>query len=166
MKSTPTASRGSAPGDPALVWFVWLLFVVEGLFYVIFIPPWEGFDEPIHLAYVDFLLENGRLPTFGESVVSDEIERSVESLPVCHSLLPFSPLRYENFYTPSRPSIPAHPVGSIPLYEAQQPPLYYLIMLGPYHCMESKSILARMYAVRAASLLLASLFVFPAYGFF
>ena len=45
---------------------LWLAFVLQGTFYAIVAPMWDGFDEPAHLAYILFVDEHGRPPGFHE----------------------------------------------------------------------------------------------------
>ncbi|MCZ6681917.1 MAG: hypothetical protein O7B26_01960, partial [Planctomycetota bacterium] len=39
-----------------------VIFLVRGIFYLSVLPPFEGWDEYQHLAYVAFVAENGRSP--------------------------------------------------------------------------------------------------------
>src|SRR5579884_924920 len=45
---------------------LWLAFVLQGTFYALLAPMWEGFDEPGHLAYILFIDDHGRPPGFNE----------------------------------------------------------------------------------------------------
>ena len=45
---------------------LWLAFILQGSFYAIVAPMWEGFDEPGHLAYILFIDDHGRPPGFDE----------------------------------------------------------------------------------------------------
>jgi hypothetical protein len=53
--------------------------------------------------------------------------------------------------------------GALGLYEAQQPPLYYLMMAAPYRAFRSTSLPARIVVLRALSMLVASLLIPLAY---
>jgi 4-amino-4-deoxy-L-arabinose transferase-like glycosyltransferase len=145
----------------SMVLAVWLIFLVQGFFYAAFMPAWEGFDEPYHLGYVDLISRTGRLPVFGASRLALEIQHSFYSLPNPRWLWPNSGKVYGD---PEIPDVgPVDPnVQPLPLYEAHQPPLYYLLMWAPYRLLESQSVLCRLFSVRFCSVLLASFFVFPA----
>ena len=49
--------------EPAWRWLgcLWLIFLLRGLFYVSFVPLWEGFDEWSHYAVVQTMVTSGRL---------------------------------------------------------------------------------------------------------
>lgn len=148
----------------SLVVAAWIIFLIQGVFYATIFPAWEGFDEPVHLAYIQFISRTKTLPVYGHSEISGEIQSSIESMPVSRSLFPNSKLHYGDLRGMPAENIEPKGRGKIPLYEAHQPPLYYLLMLVPYKLFESHSLLARLYATRFCSVFLASFFIFPAYG--
>src|SRR5690348_15069385 len=45
---------------------LWIAFILQGAFYAVIAPMWEGFDEPGHLAYILFIDDHGRPPGFNE----------------------------------------------------------------------------------------------------
>lgn len=147
-----------------VVIMAWIIFMIQGVFYCTILPAWEGFDEPIHLAYIQFISETKMFPVYGHSEISTEIQSSIESMPVSRSLLPRSELHYADSYVKAVQKVQPHTHGNIPLYEAHQPPLYYLVMLIPYKLFESQNLLTRLYATRFCSIFLASFFILPAYG--
>jgi 4-amino-4-deoxy-L-arabinose transferase-like glycosyltransferase len=151
--------------ERALVCLAWLLFLIQGLFYTSLFPAWEGFDEPAHLAYIAFLHDRHSLPIYGRTQVSNEIQSSIETMPVPESLRSEWELRYSDPRNATPSEGTSKTFLKIPLYEAQHPPLYYLLMLPVYEIASSWNILDRLFAVRFGSVLLVSLFVFAAFGF-
>lgn len=45
---------------------VWLAYLAWGIAYSLMAPMWDGFDEPFHLAYIEFVAAHGRPPGFNE----------------------------------------------------------------------------------------------------
>src|SRR3979411_2134260 len=60
---------------------IWCVFVVRGVFYCSVLPVWEGYDEPFHFAFVQYLVSDNRLPVT-TTLVSREIQASLHSLPL------------------------------------------------------------------------------------
>ena len=113
-------------------------------------PIWEGFDEWAHFAYVQHLAHYGHAPSRTEPV-SDELRRSLELAPISASVAEYSrkSLTHDGFWQLSaedrttrerelqelRPSCTSDSLGDPVLrqYEAQQPPLYYVLLLPAYY---------------------------------
>lgn len=146
----------------SILFWVWTAFLVQGLAYSFLLPAWEGFDEAVHMGYITYLHNEKKLPVYGQSLLPKEIQLSIESMPVPAPLLPNSTFKYG---IPGKDvTVGGHPKFEIPLYEAQHPPLYYLIMQLPYSFLASQSLMVRLFALRICSVLLASFFVLPLYG--
>src|SRR6266852_4219453 len=58
-----------------------MLFLVRGLFYISFVPLWEGFDEWSHYAVVQNLAIGGRLLGNRGDHISREVQASLELAP-------------------------------------------------------------------------------------
>lgn len=157
-----------------LLLIVWVAFVTRGLFYCLQQPMWEGYDEWAHFAYIQHIVEHGRLPARGDTV-SKEIRASLGLMPSPYALRDFKvPLTtYEDYWRLPRADrlarkrlLDALPTGlrtkaddSLGLYEAQQPPLYYLTLAIPYRLFKNASLPARILFLRILSVLIASLVV-------
>jgi hypothetical protein len=61
---------------------LWAIFVIRGLFYVSFVPLWEGFDEWSHYAVLQNIATSGRLLIGGDDPVSHEVQASLELAPM------------------------------------------------------------------------------------
>lgn len=169
-------SRKNLLGSRArLIGLVWLCFVLRGAFYSGFTPIWEGFDEWAHYGYIDFLETHGRLPLSSEPV-SAEIEHSLNLVPapwvlrlefpslVTHDAYWTMPqaerLSREGRFKELRRDEPRQDAQSpFRLYEAQQPPLYYLLLYLPHKMLVERPLAERIYILRLMSVLLTSLVI-------
>src|SRR5262249_15613108 len=52
----------------------WVFFVLTGIFISLVVPLGEGFDEPWHLGYIQYLAQNGKLPPGPHLHLSLELE--------------------------------------------------------------------------------------------
>ncbi|MGB8890374.1 MAG: glycosyltransferase family 39 protein [Candidatus Korobacteraceae bacterium] len=160
---------------------LWLCFLARGCFYSALLPIWEGYDEPFHFSFIQYLTVHKNLP-LSTTPVSREVQASLHLLPLSweqrlHVLTP--PIYTEDSYwqlpaadrralqEQARAIPPAWgaQTGTAPtMYEAQQAPLYYWIMSGPLRLAAHWSLAARVMLVRILSVLLASLLVPIAYA--
>jgi hypothetical protein len=153
------------------------VFVVRGVFYSTALPVWEGYDEPFHFAFVQYLVTSHRLP-ISTTLVSREIQTSLHLLPLPWTLQKH---RYANpilthgaFWRLDAQQrehlqrqfrqIPREWAGEpatepIRNYEAQQPPLYYVLFSLPLRGMGSLELPSRVWLLRVLSILVASLLV-------
>jgi hypothetical protein len=163
-----------------LVWVVWLCLLIRGTFYSILLPIWEGYDEWAHVAYVQLLDSGQGLPVLGRTVISREVAASLELTPLPHGHPSMSGARltHDDFWRlpetereARRRRIAAIPrewasepaLEPILNHEAQQPPLYYL-MLAPIQLAAGQASLpVRVLLMRLASLLVTSLTIPLAY---
>ena len=148
------------------------LFVVRGFFYCLLQPTWEGFDEWAHFGYIEQIARHGRLAQRTDDL-SPEIRRSLEVFP-----LPYgqdqSPLEvtHEHFWKlpgsellgrigemrkccAERPKALTH----LRQYEAQQPPLYYLLLAIPDLIFARAGIAKRVFVLGLVSLAIASFLI-------
>jgi len=56
--------------------------LLNALLYSSLLPLWEGFDEEFHYGYVQYLDAHARLPVLGRTGLSEEINRSIDLLPM------------------------------------------------------------------------------------
>jgi hypothetical protein len=143
-------------------------------------PIWEGFDEWAHFGYIQHLAQYGHPPSRTEPV-SDALRRSVELAPVSASAAEYSlgSLTHDAFWRLSpeerlirerelrelRASYTRASGGNHILrqYEAQQPPLYYLLLAPVYFTLKDSSLPAQIYALRFVSLLISAPGIFLCY---
>ena len=118
-----------------------LAVALTGIAHVAFLPPFEGFDEVDHLSYVEQIADKGTIPRYGVDKASLEIERY--SGPGRYiDYAPFDQaagLSYRTFFSGPSPHLPPvikheYSPGNALDYEAQHPPLYY-VLLAPFYLM-------------------------------
>ena len=134
---------------PHARWFAALAAygVLNAVLYASLLPLWEGFDEPFHYAYVEWLVTHGDFPIVRKAQLTDEIWESLHLAPGSYSVkrnLPFVTSFSEYFaLLPAErrerrtrllslsPALRLDDVPGTSNYEAQQPPLAYLVMAAP-----------------------------------
>src|SRR5437867_8161403 len=157
-----------------LLLVVWVVFLTRGLFYSVFIPLWEGWDEYQHFAFVQHLEQGQGLPKPDE-LVSAEVSRSLRLVPLPWSLsdMPLPSMTHESFWTlpPAERVARVAELNAMPkelqwqpgmyaMYEGKQPPLYYVlasIVLRPF---EGTTFVIREFVLRFFGVVLGSGVVF------
>ena len=107
---------------------VGVLFFFRGLQLQCIYPPLEGPDEYQHIAYLTYVEEYGQIPVPGKAIVPKSLYPHLLANPHCkhdwdqtHGI---GCLQYKDFY--ERQAIQTGD-PNIPLYQAQHPPLYYVL---------------------------------------
>jgi hypothetical protein len=136
-------------------------FLARAPLYLSVFPPFEGWDEYQHLAYVAHLDETGTIPVFGESTISLALRPLIRAMP--HSqwggeqVQQWGALSYADYWN-SREA--AEPDGGAPapirLYQAQHPPLAYALALPVWRALWSTNPLEAIYALRALNVLVVA----------
>jgi hypothetical protein len=159
-----------------LLYVVWLCFVLRSVFYCTVFPMWEGFDEYSHFAVIQHIFFHRDIPDARTANSSRETAGSLVLVPVPwlihdndHGLL-----SYEGYWRLPRtervdriqkletlPSAWAAEDADpkLPLYEAQQPPLYYWLLMPFYWILKSAPLPTRVWALRCLTALVASLVI-------
>ena len=168
-------------GRAVFLAFVALAFFARGLFYCVEQPIWEGYDEWAHFAYIQHIAEHRHLPERTDRV-SDQVRRSLDLVPLSSSAAGAVP-----------GAIPHDAFGRLPIeerlrrtqelrelnaaykhsgagekamsqYEAQQPPLYYILLTPLYLAVKSFPLPAQVLVLRIASLSISAMALLLAYG--
>ncbi|MBI1209535.1 MAG: phospholipid carrier-dependent glycosyltransferase [Azospirillum sp.] len=143
-----------------------------GLGQLALLPPWEGFDETAHYASIQQIAATGTLPRLGDARLSRETERYRALAPMPYaSTPPFEQngaTTYFGFFAGSPASIAAaaealrarlpqteFEPGNEANWEAQHPPLYYLLMAPLFRLAATWPLLDRLFVLRLASFALA-----------
>lgn len=147
---------------------IWLAFLARGLFYCVLQPMWEGYDEWAHFAYLQHLAEHHAIPDRGD-LVSFEVRRSLRLVPLPQAAIVVGPgtITHDQFWRlDAEKSWPLKGDANIPAkqYEAQQPPLYYLMLVPLYKAISGLSLPARILALRIASVAIGSAVIFLGYA--
>ncbi len=164
-------------------WLLWIALILQGLLFISTTAIWEGFDEPFHYAYIQFLAETGTLPVYGKALVSRELTRSFELAPLSIPLNSILASRYRAFASywqlsdeeraararalrqiKAEDRAVADTKASISNYEVHQAPLYYLISVPVYRMCSHFELPTRVFCLRFFSLLIGSSTLFAAYA--
>lgn len=143
-----------------LVGVLWLCVFAKLIFYSSFVPLWEGYDEFSHFAFVEHLVKTRTLPDLRNAPTAPEIVESLRAGPVPWTIRNWTgSMTYDDFWSGRRPATTGAPFTNPRLYEAQQPPLAYVLLAIPYAAFRQTSLPTRVWIVRIAGGLIASLAV-------
>jgi hypothetical protein len=151
---------------------LWVCFLVRGVFYASILPLWEGYDEWSHFAFIQHLSTHGSLPDRADRV-SREIEESMRLVPLPREMRHWPPpyaTHDEYWKMPAGergrrerelrwvpPAYNAQPAADpVLIYEALQPPLYYLTAALALKPIERTPLPQRALLVRLLGVLWAS----------
>ncbi len=135
-------------------------FVIKGIFYIVFIPPWEAPDEPGHFSYVRYLYIQKSIPEKSTYIYDYAINESffdqrknLDNFSNTRSGIEKKELFNRNTYTPNflAPNI------------AASPPLYYMYLLPFYSASLSLSSVWSVLLMRVGSLVLSTISVVLVY---
>src|SRR5688500_4355884 len=126
-------------------------FLARGPLYLSVFPPFEGWDEYQHLAYIAHLDEVGTIPVVHETTrVSLAVRPLVLAMP--HSLSGSDQLRewgalsYADYWkAPAPPAADRQASSSPRLYQAQHPPLFYALALPVWRALKTTHPLEAIY---------------------
>lgn len=164
----------------SLLFVIWLSFVIRGFFYCTAFPIFEGFDEYGHFAVIQHIFLHRDIPNPQTADSSREIAESLTLVPVPWPLHDESKgfLSYEEYWRLSAEERSIRQVrlqglprswsvedaeAELPLYEAQQAPLYYWLFTPVYCAVSSLDLPTRVWVLRCMTLLLASVAIPVAY---
>ncbi len=150
-----------------------LSLLLIGIGYIAIMPPFEGFDEPAHYASLRQVADTGTIPLYGRSFLPRDVVDY--SGPVAYSTIapPFDTgLVYPKFF--AQPDLvacfvqdyrrpqprPSFIPSAKPNWEAQHPPLYYLILAPVLRLIEPAAFVSQIFVLRLVSYLLALVGVF------
>jgi len=153
---------------PRLIVVLWAVFALRGVFLVIAIPIWEGFDEPAHFGLIHEVSQSKRWPLKTDPLPK-EVLRSLRYLPLPNPLAT-PPLRnHRDYWRDHRPgecpSSEREEFGDVSWaiapehrqYEAQQAPAYYLAMAPLYGMVTSLDLVTRVHVLRCVNVAIGSL---------
>lgn len=119
------------------------LFVARGVALLCVMPPFEGWDEYQHVAYVQHLLETGEDPVLRRAVVSPRLLARLSEFPssdaAVEQLHAHGVVNYDDYWSRVASSPSKSPAGPIPLYQAQHAWLYYRLVLPLYRMLGAET---------------------------
>lgn len=132
----------AAPGD------MLGLALVQGILYLLLIPPWQHYDEPGHFEYATLLARNASLTDYGTP--DPALRQAIVDSMVAH-----------NFFR----NQPQPPDGWWFHYtELRHPPTYYALISLPLRLAQQHAIETQLYIARSVSLLFFLLAIWSACG--
>ena len=143
---TPRLSPGvrlRAFSDAALLGLVLCAALVQGLLYMVIVPPWQHYDEPTHFEYARLIVDSGEIPQPGDE--DPALRREI-----------LSTLFATRYFRTSPPAALLTDDGEVWLgiTELAHPPLYYLLASLPLRVISQLDVYTQLYAARTVSLLL------------
>src|SRR3989338_2419697 len=155
--------------------FLWIFFVLHGTVLLSLLPLWEGFDEWLHYSYIAYISRTGKIPDQTSPSVPEEI---FESLKISPGSVENKRVGYKTFWNssekPVRDQLNAitqlknHDQSpfTISNWQAQHPPLYYLLFSPIYKIYQNSSLVHTVITLRWISIVLVSLGFLPLYVLF
>lgn len=153
----------------------WTAFLAFGLFQIATLPPWEGFDEFAHYSSIQQIADTGTLPRYGEAQLSTIVTETRAILPFPYIFAEESDsvvgANYRAFFASpllerwaaaetlihERPTLPRRfAPGSSGNWQAQHPPLYYLLLAPAMRATAHWSLGAQLFLLRSISYALAA----------
>ena len=137
-----------------------LLFFIRATEYLVVMPPFEGWDEYQHVAYLQYLVEHNSLPERTSDVppsLYDELVKYPHPVYGADQLKAVGAQCYEDFWREgvARGVLSAQPIR---LYQSQHPPMYYLLTRGIYQPFRDRGLfLEALTLLRLANVLLGLL---------
>ncbi len=103
--------------------------ITQAVLYSSLMPLWEGFDEPWHYGYVQYLASTPGLPVLGQTALSKELWNNILNTPVSHVVQHAWPeLQTFEQARAGEPHTAGDPDAVHSNYEIQQPPLAYALL--------------------------------------
>ena len=171
-----TVARSRRAGGMPLL-LLTFAFLARGVFLSLALPGGDPLDETFHFAYAHFVAETGRIPKPGEPSIAAEFLRPAQLLPASTpvsgrriSWKEYSGAPGETSRELRREAYEHRPAERRlwldPNYEAQQPPLFYLLASAPLRLLPEARFSTRLLVLRLFSTVIAAAAVPVAYLFF
>ncbi len=145
----------SKRGEYIRLGFVLFLGLVNGLVFTFLVPPWQHYDEPLHLEYVWLITDRLQLPKPGD--IDLEMHRAAAASMLAHGFYEGMSIQ-PDFDSVEKPVW----IGDAP--QLANPPLYYIIASAPSILLDIDDVTRQLYAARFTSLFLYLLTIIAAWG--
>jgi len=147
----------------------YMLFLLGfGVGYIAMTPPFEGFDETAHYSSLREIADTGRIPILGKSYLDQSVVDYTGPIPYQSGSPPFDRglvypkffaqpelvTRYLQVYKEAVPHVEYRP-SSAQNWQAQHPPLYYLLLAQVLRALDPLSFTAQFFLLRLVSFVLA-----------
>lgn len=109
-----------------------IFIVLRGVLYLCILPPFEGWDEYQHVAYIQYLIEENKSPIADHAKVSRKLLARLRAYPqpqdMVRQTFHTGARNYASFYNKSSEIAYNSSHRDIPLYQAQHGSLYYQLV--------------------------------------
>jgi hypothetical protein len=169
LTDLPIADPAFKAGGRRTFALVYLLFLLGfGVGYISITPPFEGFDETAHYSSLREIADTGRIPVYGKSYLDQSVVDYRGPIHYETGNPPFDRgLVYPRFF--AQPALVAHyleyyrrPVAQVAYqpssqlnWQAQHPPLYYLLLAKLLPLLDGLSFTAQIFLLRLTSFVVA-----------
>jgi 4-amino-4-deoxy-L-arabinose transferase-like glycosyltransferase len=142
--------------------FILVAVTLIGIAYIALLPPWEGFDEYAHWSSIQQIADTRTLPYYGHAYISADVNAYAGPMPY-NSIAPFSEAGRETYRSfrerggrsVEEPAISRYRPGVEINWEAQHPPLFYLLMVPVYEMTKAFGWVHHLFVLRLAAWVLA-----------
>lgn len=135
-------------------------FLARAPLYLSVFPPFEGWDEPQHLAYIVHLDETGSIPVMNGSIVPFSLRPLFAGMPQAppgDQLREWKALPYDEYWRLGPPADAWKAATfSSRLYQAQHPPLAYALDVPIWRALKTPRPLNAIFAIRFVNVLIAA----------
>ncbi len=143
--------------------FYLLTLFFIGLGYLAILPAFEGLDETAYYSSIRQIADTGTIPVYGASFIDDAIRSYRGPMPDnpgynyrTYKMFFAQPDLVENYASSYREaSFPAFRPGQEPNWEAQHPPLYYILLAAVDKATGGLPFLTQFFMLRLVSFLIA-----------
>jgi len=134
-----TCARARNVGSAAVLRWLLPLALLHGLIFMLFVPPWQHYDETAHFLYAAEIAAGEReVPGPASAAISREIADSMYRF---------------RFFTPEvRPDLFSPQAPLVGISQRVHPPLYYALLALPLRAVSALGIEQQLYLGRAVSL--------------
>src|ERR1700719_1455185 len=133
-----------------------------GIAHIALLPPWEGFDEYAHWSSIQQIADTHTLPYYGRAYISADVDAYAGPMPY-GTIVPFDKTgreTYRGFRERGGRSVEVSAIsryrpGAVLNWQAQHPPLFYLLMTPVYEMTRGFGWVHHLFALRLAAWMLA-----------
>jgi len=161
MRTDPAEASRSASNEFA-TWLILIAVTLVGIAHIALLPPWEGFDEYAHWSSIQQIADTHTLPYYGRAYISADVDAYAGPMPYGTNA-PFDKTgreTYRGFRERGGRSVEVSAIsryrpGAGLNWEAQHPPLFYLVMAPVYEMTRDFGWVNHLFALRLAAWALA-----------
>ena len=160
--ATDSAEASRSASHEYATRLILIAVALVGIAYIALLPPWEGFDEYAHWSSIQQIADTHTLPYYGRAYISADVDAYAGPMPY-GSIVPFDKTgreTYRGFRERGGRSVEVSAIsryrpGAVLNWQAQHPPLFYLLMTPVYEMTRGFGWVHHLFALRLAAWTLA-----------